>query len=967
MDLIRAIQSGRREKLKTNRYTPHQSKYFAEQILLQRPPSSIDGLVSTMAGVKVDLNPHQVDAALFAVKSPLSSGALLADEVGLGKTIEAGLVLAQCWAERKRHILLIVPAALRMQWRSELFEKFYIDSLIMESTVYNKLRKEGIKNPFDNKEQVVICSYQFASKKALDLQLVPWDLVIIDEAHRLRNVYKSNNVIGKKLKRVLSGRKKLLLTATPLQNNLMELYGLASIIDDRVFGDDKTFREMYVSVSNSSIRNQNLKKRLEQLCKRTLRKQVTEYVRYTERHALLREYTPTEAEEKLYNSVSDYLQTDKLYALPDEQRSLITMVLRKLLASSSFAIAGTLQSLIKRLNDLLEGVNAELPLDDYDSFEEMMDEASGDDDLEAAEDDFTADLKRDRAGIKAELDRLTQFAELASGINSNSKGDDLILALEQGFAKIEELGGQRKAVIFTESRRTQNYLLNLLSNNGYKDSIVFLNGTNNDEISSRIYADWKQRHKDDSHISGSKQADMKAAVVEEFRDRASILIGTEAAAEGINLQFCSLIVNYDLPWNPQRIEQRIGRCHRYGQKNDVVVINFLNRKNAADKRVYELLDQKFRLFDGVFGSSDEVLGTLESGVDFEKRIAEIYQKCKTAEDIQREFDALQEELFDEIEDKMSSARQSILENFDEVVTARLKDCQDGTVASLDKFTQWIYYFFLAHGAERVQPLSQWRLQFKDGDVKRTYNLRWRDAEEEGDVFLRREDPLYESWLQESLLAELSPVAIRFYHTDSERNISFFNTHPGIKGVLSVDKVSYNGINHEEHLIFTVITEDGTLMDDEIVNSMLGLPAEIVGDCASESSELVQLRGTRLKIHQEHIEEANKQFYLDECDKLDAYSEDLKEGLQRKRKELDKLIKEKEKEFRASTSLSLDKIISMKDGINKLKDKRKKMQREIYLQEDEIDMQRDKLQEEIRQKLNRTSKITHIMTLSFEVV
>lgn len=214
-----------------NSYTPHQSKYFAEQILLQRPQSSIDGLVSAMSGVKVDLNPHQVDAALFAVKSPLSTGALLADEVGLGKTIEAGLVLAQCWAERRRHILLIVPAALRMQWRSELFEKFYIDSLLMESAVYNKLRKEGVTNPFDVRDRVVICSYQFASKKAIDLQLVPWDLVIIDEAHRLRNVYKSNNVMGKKLKKVLAGRKKLLLTATPLQNNLMELYGLVSIID----------------------------------------------------------------------------------------------------------------------------------------------------------------------------------------------------------------------------------------------------------------------------------------------------------------------------------------------------------------------------------------------------------------------------------------------------------------------------------------------------------------------------------------------------------------------------------------------------------------------------------------------------------------------------------------------------------------------------------------------------------------
>ncbi len=942
-------------------YTPHQSRYFAEQLLLKRPPSSVDSIVSAMSGVKVDLNPHQVDAALFAMKSPLGNGALMADEVGLGKTIEAGLVLAQCWAERKRHILLIVPAALRMQWRAELSDKFYIESMLMESTVYNKRKKEGQTNPFDVTDKVIICSYQFASKKAIDLHLVPWDLVIVDEAHRLRNVYKSNNVMGKKLKVALQGRKKLLLTATPFQNNLMELYGLVSIIDDRVFGDSKTFKEMYVSVSNLEIRNSNLRKRLDTICKRTLRKQVTEYVRYTERHAILMEYEPTKDEEELYIAISDYLQTDKLYALPDGQRTLITMVLRKLLASSSFAIAGTLESLISRLRGLLAGVEAELNLDDYDSFDELADENSDD-----GEDTLTADLKRDHVGIQRELEQLERFLELAQSINANSKGDNLLSALEQGFQKMEELGGQQKAVIFTESRRTQSYLFNLLSNHGYEGQIVFLNGLNNDEGSKCIYAEWKERHKDDGLVSGSKQADMKAAVVEEFRDRACILIGTEAAAEGINLQFCSLVVNYDLPWNPQRIEQRIGRCHRYGQKNDVVVINFLNQKNAADKRVYELLAQKFQLFEGVFGSSDEILGTLESGVDFEMRIAEIYQKCKTAEDIQIEFDLLQEELSEQIQDKMTLARQSILENFDEEVAARLATCQSETIASLDKYTQWIYCFFLAHGASRIEPNEQWRLRFHDGKMERTYNLKWRDAEEEGDVFLRREDPLYLSWLSESMSVPLSNAELRFEYTASDRNISFFMVHPRLKGVLSVDKLSYDGLGYEEHIIFTAITEDGTALDDDSINSMLELPASITGECLPESIALINQRKERIAARQQMVEDANKEFYLAECDKLDAYSDDLKEALQREMKELGKLITEKRKEVRVSTHLPLDQIVAMKDEINKLEKKRKQMQRDIYVREDEIDMQKDKLQEEIRQKLNGKTKITHIMTIAFRI-
>lgn len=600
-------------------YTVHQIKFFAEQLMLKRPQHSIDGLASAMSGVKVDLNPHQVDAALFALQSPLSNGALLADEVGLGKTIEAGLVLAQCWSERKRKILLIVTATLRTQWRAELEEKFFIRSEILESKNYNKAKKENPScNPFLAQDAVVICSYNFASAKMRDILLIDWDLVIMDEAHKLRNVYKRNNVMGNNLKTALRGRKKLLLTATPLQNNLMELYGLVSIIDEQVFGDPDIFREVYVNVTNIESRNRNLKVRLQNFCKRTLRRQVAEYVPYTNRTAILQEYTPSHDEEQLYTDVSNYLQQERLYAFPQGQRQLLMLVARKLLASSSMAIHGTLSTIIDRLNLKLSDYQAQLKLtdlDDYDGIEELIDEESNGDD-NGAVDEMTADYE----GIRAEIEKLKQYAALAERITTNAKGDNLLTALNRGFEMNERLGGARKAVIFTESKRTQQYLMNLLSQNGYEGQIVFLDGSNNDPISTRVYKEWRERHKDDGRISGSTAADKKSAIVEEFRDRASILIGTEAAAEGINLQFCNIVVNYDLPWNPQRIEQRIGRCHRYGQKNDVIVINFLNRANAADERVFELLSQKFRLFDGVFGSSDEVLGAIEDGVDFEKRI-----------------------------------------------------------------------------------------------------------------------------------------------------------------------------------------------------------------------------------------------------------------------------------------------------------------------------------------------------------
>lgn len=942
------------------KYTQYQTRYFAEQLSLKRPQSSVDNLASAMSGTKVDLNPHQVDAALFALRSPLSSGALLADEVGLGKTIEAGLVLSQFWAERKRKILLIVPASLRMQWRQELTEKFFIDSILMEATPFNKAKREGKPNPFDIDGRVVICSYNFAARKDAEIRTVPWDLVIMDEAHRLRNVYKKSNVTGKKLKRALDGRKKLLLTATPLQNNLMELYGLASIIDDHAFGDARTFRDMYVTASNVDLRNKNLKDRLQHICHRTLRKQVTEYIRYTNRHAILQEYAPSAEEEELYNGISDYLQSDKLYALPQGQRTLITMVLRKLLASSSFAISGTLSSLIERLEGLLAGVEGDLDMSDYDAYGDLMDGNQDEEDIGAP------NLVQERDKILLELERLNEYASLANSITHNAKGDNLLFALEKGFAKIEELGGKRKAVIFTESRRTQEYLLRLLSDNGYEDKIVFLNGSNNDEVSKRIYEDWKQRHDGDGAISGSRQADMKAAVVEEFRDRASILIGTEAAAEGINLQFCSLLVNYDLPWNPQRIEQRIGRCHRYGQKNDVVVINFLNKRNAADVRVYELLSEKFNLFNGVFGSSDEVIGSIESGVDFEKRIAGIYQKCKTSDEIQAEFDALQDELAESIDEKMVEARHSILENFDEDVAARLKDCQTSTVASLDKFSQWTLFFLLAHGAERVTPENKLRFRFGGDPSGRVYNLQWRNAEDEGDTFLRRDDPRYLHWIDEAKSIDLPFGSVKFLYSNSDRRVSYLDEHPGIRGVITIDKLSYSGIGEEEHLVITAVTDDGRQLDEDLVNTLFELPAELTDAAGAVNGEVEALRKERVEQRQRAIEAANKQYYLDECAKLDAYSEDLKEGLQRELNDIKKAITEKNREFRNSTDLPLDEMLAVKDELEELKRKRKRMQRDLYDREDEIEAQNEQLQAEMREKLRGNSELERIMTISFEV-
>lgn len=652
--------------------TAYHAKYYAHELTKRCSSDSIEKFSATLHDAQVDLNPHQIEAALFAFRSPLSKGAILADEVGLGKTIEAGIVIAQKWAERKRKILIVVPSNLRKQWNQELLEKFYLPSQILETKSFNQEIKNGNLNPFDS-DVIVICSYHFARAKETYIQLIDWDLVVIDEAHRLRNVYKPSNKIANSIKNALKHAPKLLLTATPLQNSLLELYGLVSIIDEFTFGDLKSFKSQFAKITDGDSFT-DLKARLKPLCQRTLRRQVLEYIPFTNRIAITQEFIPTASEQKLYDLVTDYLRRPNLYALPASQRQLMTLILRKLLASSTYAISGTLEALANKLDAMLKQEDrresTEDIIDDYENYDDIVDEWEDEEEAETGL-EKSSDPEKIEA-IRAERNLLVEFCKLAKAITINSKGQVLLTALEKGFALAEEKGASRKAIIFTESRRTQDYLKTILEQAGYKGKIVLFNGTNTDPESQEIYKKWLEKNIGTEKVTGSKTADMRSALVEYFRNEATIMIATEAAAEGINLQFCSLVVNYDLPWNPQRIEQRIGRCHRYGQKHDVVVVNFLNIKNAADKRVYELLDQKFKLFSGVFGASDEVLGSIESGVDFEKRIARIYQECRTEEEIQASFDALQKELEAQIDEEMMRTRQKLLENFDEEVTEKLR-------------------------------------------------------------------------------------------------------------------------------------------------------------------------------------------------------------------------------------------------------------------------------------------------------
>jgi adenine-specific DNA-methyltransferase len=999
--------------------TPYHSQYWAHLLTLKGAGGTIENLTRSISSARVDLNPHQIDAALFALRSPLSKGAILADEVGLGKTIEAGIVLSQRWAERKRRILLIVPATLRKQWQQELDEKFYLPSFVLDGGMFNRLRKQGETNPFMQNDKIVICSYHFISAKAPSVQGVPWDLVVIDEAHRLRNVFKPQSKMARRIADSIGPAQKLLLTATPLQNSLMELYGLVSIIDEHIFGDAASFRDQFVRAGSEAERNSQLRNRLNPVCIRTLRKQVVEYVSYTKRIPITQDFTPSDDEHQLYESVSAFLQRENLVSLPASQRHLITLVLRKLLASSTFAIAGTLQGLVGRLREMQNNLPKQqnqidpvietveendadddsLLIDesDFESICELQDEWEPDEEIDgvavqvtSAEPVTTTQPQKTPANtgqdyidpklLEEELQELLGFSKLASRITINAKGEALIPALEIALRRAAELGAERKAVIFTESRRTQTYLFDLLSKKGYDGELVLMNGSNADPLSKEIYEDWLKRHAGQECVSGSKAVDIKAAIVEEFKDRASILIATEAAAEGVNLQFCSLVVNFDLPWNPQRIEQRIGRCHRYGQKHDVVVVNFLNRRNQADERVFEILSEKFTLFDGVFGASDQVLGALESGVDIERRIAAVYQTCRDPAQIAAAFDQLQSDLDDQIKVRMDDTRQVLLENFDEEVAARLKVHRDKTLESLGERERWLLNLTRSelNGDATFDP-NEPRFKLKKGSdpdsakhpegrsgyrgltpfsaLARSgyYHFDWRKANENGDAFYRQEHPLATAIIESAIQRKLNSATLNFNYAAYGSVVSVLEPLLGQSGWLELSKLTINSLDVEEFLLLTGVTDDGTVLDADVCGKLLSIPATVEDSVEGLLPDLSASRDTELTKRVREVEQRNLKHFDEEVLKLDHWSDDLKQGLEREIKELDKEIREARKV--AALAASLAEKLEAQKQIKSLESNRKEKRKRLYEAQDEIDSRRDELIGQIEVQLGQKKSVS----------
>lgn len=644
----------------------------------------------------IDPNPHQINAFCAAIDAMKTGGMVLADEVGLGKTIEAGLVLRYMLESGARTVLIALPVSLRKQWELELEEKFDLKPVILDRLTVEHDAKDWHKKLADRQSvRIVITSYDYSGKLMKRFPDVKWDFLIIDEAHNLRNLNGTKR--AKRLFELSGGIPKILLTATPLQNSLMDLYGLVSFIDLRIFGSEKVFRQRYVKDEDYD----DLKRELTPVLYRTLRKDVAGYMHFVKRICKTVDFELSWDEIQLYERVNKFLRRDVLYSIPTSNRALIILVIRKLMASSSFALIETFEVLKKRLEKLYEGTKSADAQEGFDLFWSFVEDEIDESGFEETDDEDTAAQK---AYIQTELDEVNAIIDVAKRIKTNSKVTALKQALEIGFSYQRDHGIAQKAVVFTESKRTQKYIAEELRKSGYsEEDILLFNGGFDDAMSKKIYQAWQVKNYGNANYGRS--VDYKHAIVDYFRENAKILICTDAGSEGLNLQFCNTVINYDLPWNPMKIEQRIGRCHRYGQKNDVVAINLLNTQNEADKRVYEILSEKFKLFEGVFGASDIAIGALESGTSFEKTVLDIYQRCNTAAEFKKAFDKLDRKL-NAKRDKNARKLRSILITKS---SGAKKQALEGTKKDIDRYLQQVDYWSKVAQPEVFRDVQYWKV------------------------------------------------------------------------------------------------------------------------------------------------------------------------------------------------------------------------------------------------------------------
>jgi ATP-dependent helicase HepA len=707
-----------------------------------------------LSSARIEPQLHQVFIA-HRVTQNLQPRMILADEVGLGKTIEAGLIIKELRARGLiERVLVVVPASLQLQWQSELRSKFNEHFEILDGAALKFLGRGGV-NPWMARQNV-ICSLPFASnpKRAEEIIETEWDLVVFDEAHRVRRSFQSASKtratlayrLADELKELVNGL--LLLTATPMQLHPFELYSLIELVEPGLFpafhaydsrrgflprlnalmkvlkgwktlGEDDQRAAVQTNkqlLDELGIRPQDALEALqddqerERLMDMLIAKHPLAAALVRNRKAEIGGFTPRAAvtvpvelepdELQLYEDVTAYLREGYNRARADKNMALgfVMVTYQKMLASSSHAVRQSFRRRIAKLQKQVSGTgDRKVKALGEGRLEELRDAEEATAALEELE-EAAIDLE----ALRLEIDQLEGLVDRLGNVR-DSKAAELLSALDMIFQDRPD----EKLVVFTQFIETQEFLAAALRQNGYTVSV----------------------------FNGRMSLDEKEEAVHRFRERDQILISTEAGGEGRNFQFCHLMMNYDLPWNPMRVEQRIGRLDRIGQKRPVFIYN-LYCQDTVEQRVLDVLERRIGLFEESVGSLDPILGQVERDIErlVLSHIDHFDEELKRFETglEQRVREAREKErtLADFVLDRASLRRDQAMELLAQSPLARWSDLERFIDACLPYFGGVLRDHAEGGKVASLSPRLMARLQQRQGAIRGTFDPELaRDLEE----------------------------------------------------------------------------------------------------------------------------------------------------------------------------------------------------------------------------------------------
>ena len=911
---------------------------------------------------RIDPNPHQIDAVMFALRRIPEGGCILADEVGLGKTIEAGLVVAQVMAEGSERILIIVPKPLLGQWQDELYTLFGI-SAVEAADVRCEIAAPG----------VFLVGREYAGSASGSDRLAaapPFDLCVIDEAHEMfAGIYRRFDRFGgydessgaaqtaHRVRKLIGPTPVLLLTATPIQNSLEELWGLLHYVErsGTLVGSLPTFKALFCAGQDGRrlVPEQapELRRRLAEVVQRTLRHQAQEFLDkpFVGRRTELYEYSMSREEKQLYDDVTNYLLSPSLNAFQGRSRQLLLIGFHRIMASSTAALAKSLERVADRLRRMRQGS----PDAERAGSSEPLVSDLDDDELSVVEDEPAVE---GAATIDDELEQVESFVRRARSLPHDSKAHSLIKVVRSiGHRR----GGSAKLVVFTESLTTQEYLRDLLIEHaGIEDSrITLFRGHNDSPRTRQALCRWQEevgRHLP-THSRPSPDIAVRQALVHEFKTRSRVFIATEAGAKGLNLQFCDTLVNYDLPWNPQRIEQRIGRCHRYGQKRDVTVVNFLARDNETQRLTLEILTQKLDLFGDVLDMSDSVLYEARSqrseelttalGPDFEQQLNRIWERARSIDEVEEELRRLRETMEDRrreldwIREHTTGLIETRFDDSVKQVFRRIADDLPATLAALDAHLARVVTDYLrANGIDHDTEVREGRRLFRipaserlPGALAEGLSVAAGHADSQAGVdALHVAHPLVRAAIDDARRRASGTFSVRFRITTQAPEV--LKQRRGARGRLALSRISYRGFEREDRLVATAVFEDSAVLRPaEAALELLGMPCEDLpaplGALAVTAADLDEVVDEELFFDQTDAAGAEAEAFSRALDQLDQYVEDRLLVLRRGQREISDQLKQAEDRRDAALGA---------DARSRAEDRVRRLERELSDTEDRIE-------------------------------